>query len=250
MSRSATRSDRLDTTPRSNASARLGLTLRSVLLTPRDGFAAALKAAERRARAGSRPAEGLSPYVLAAIGGASLMMLWLKLGALLGLREVCTADNITAYIVASLVLGAVLGLIAQAVWGGVGPRAMRGLHTEVAGRDLRLVWGASNFPQVFALVLLLPLDLAIVGTDTFTTAKLGDSLATAWAAFSIALAISVALWSLFLFVRGLEVAGGIGMKKALLATLMGLACLAVVVGVLVFGASFLPRGNGCPTQLG
>jgi uncharacterized MAPEG superfamily protein len=250
LSRSATRSDRLDTTPRSNASARLGLTLRSVLLTPRDGFAAVLKAAERRERAKSRPAEGFSPYVLAAIGGASTMMLWLELGAMLGVREICTTANIGTYIAGSLILGAVLGLIAQTVWGAMGPRAMRSLRSEVTGRDLRLVWGASEFPQVFALFLLLPLDLAIVGTDTFTTAKLGDSLATAWAAFSIAVGISIAIWSLFLFVRGLEVAGGIGVKRALVGTLFGLACFAVVVGVLVFGASFLPRGSGCPTQLG
>src|SRR5688500_1684020 len=51
-------------------SARLGLTLRSVLLSPHDGFAAALKSTERRSRAGRRPAEGLAPYVLAAVGGA------------------------------------------------------------------------------------------------------------------------------------------------------------------------------------
>ena len=244
MSRSASRADRLDTTPRSNASARLGLTLRSVLLTPRDGFASALKAAERRSRAKHRPAEGLSPYVLAAIGGASLMVLWLKLGALLGLREISTTANLGTYIAASLVLGAVFGLVAQAVWGLVGPRAMRSLQSEVAGRDLRLIWGASEFPHVFALVLLLPLDLAIVGTDSFTTAKLGDSLATAWAAFSIALGICIAIWSLFLFVRGLEVAGGIGVKRALIATLIGLACFGVIVGVVLFGASFIPRGNG------
>jgi hypothetical protein len=202
-----------------------------------------LKAAERRARAKNRPAEGLSPYVLAAIGGASLMMLWLKLGALLGFREISTTANIGTYIAASLVLGAVLGLVAQTVWGLVGQRAMQGLKTEVTGRDLRLVWGASEFPHVFAVVLLLPLDLAIVGTDSFTTSKLGDSLATAWAAFSIALGICIAIWSLFLFVRGLEVAGGIGAKRALIATAIGLACFAAIVGVLLFGASFLPRGS-------
>jgi hypothetical protein len=244
LSRSVTPSDRLDTKPRSNASARLGLTLRSVLLTPRDGFAAALKAAERRARAKSRPAEGFTPYVLAAIGGAGLMMLWLKLGALLGLREMSTTANIGTYIAASLVLGAVLGLIAQAVWGVVGPRAMRSFQTQVTGRDLRLVWGASDFPHVFALVLLLPLDLAIVGTDSFTTSKLDDSLATAWAAFSIALGICIAIWSLFLFVRGLEVAGGIGAKRALIGTAIAIACVGLVVGVLLFGASFIARGSG------
>jgi hypothetical protein len=121
---------------------------------------------------------------------------------------------------------------------------MKSLQTEVTGRDLRLVWGASDFPHVFALVLLLPLDLAIVGTDSFTTAKLDDSLATAWAAFSIALGICIAIWSLFLFVRGLEVAGDIGAKRALAGTVIALACLTVVVGAVLFGASVLARGSG------
>ena len=68
---------------RSHASARLGLTLRSVLVAPRDGFQAALAAADRRARAGLRPAEGMAPVVLSAFGGAALALLWLKIGALL-----------------------------------------------------------------------------------------------------------------------------------------------------------------------
>lgn len=246
MSRSATRA-RQDTSPRSNASARLGLTLRSVLLAPGDGFAAALKAADRRSRASNRPAEGISSFVLAAVGGASLAALWLKGGALLGVRNVCTPDRVGQYIAGSLVLGALFALLAQLLWGGIGPRAMRMFHTETAGRDLRLVWGASAFPQVFALVLLLPLDLAIVGTDTFTTASLGDSLATAWAAFSIALGISVGVWSLFLFVRGLEVAGGISKGRALVGTVVAIACLAAVIGAVVVAVSFAPLGAGCPT---
>ena len=89
------------------------------------------------------------------------------------------------------------------------------------------------------LVLLLPLDLAIVGTDSFTTAKLGDSLATAWAAFSIALGICIAIWSLFLFVRGLEVAGGLGAKRALIASLIALACFGVLVGILLASAALI-----------
>lgn len=247
MSRSATRSDRLDTTPRSNASARLGLTLRSVLLTPRDGFAAALKAAERRARANSRPAEGLSPYVLAAAGGASLGALWLKLGALMNIREVCVPDRTVGYLAGTMVLGALFGLIAMFVWGLVGPRALGSLRAATSGRDLRLVWGASAFPQVFLLVLLLPIDLAIVGTDTFTTAKLSDSLATAWAAFSLALGIALAAWSLFLFVRGLEVAGEMKTSRAIAGTVMAIACFAAVTAACMFGLSLLGRGNGCPT---
>lgn len=246
MSRSVSRA-RQDTSPRSNASARLGLTLRSVLLAPSDGFAAAMKAAERRSRANSRPAEGMSSFVLAAVGGASGAALWLKVGALLGVRNVCIPDRIGQYIAGSLALGALFALLAQFLWGAVGPRAMRMVHAETPGRDLRLVWGASAFPQVFALVLLLPLDLAIVGTDTFTTASLGDSLSTAWAAFSIALGIGVGVWSLFLFVRGLQVAGGINGSRALVGAVVASLCFAAVIGAVTVAVSFAPLGAGCPT---
>ena len=173
--------------------------------------------------------------------------LWLKVGALLGLRTVCIPDRTGQYIAGSLVMGALWALLAQLLWGGIGPRAMRMFHSETTGRDLRLVWGASAFPQVFALVLLLPLDLVIVGTDTFTTASLGDSVATAWAAFSIALGISVGVWSLFLFVKGVEVAGGISKGRAMLGTLVAIACLAMVVGAVIAAYSFAPLGAGCPT---
>ncbi|MBW3595399.1 MAG: hypothetical protein KY391_07450, partial [Actinobacteria bacterium] len=202
----------------SHGSARLGLTLRSVLLAPHDGFAGAFRTAERRAAADLRPAEGVAPYVLAGIGGAALMSLWLKIGALGGFREVCSSEQVGAFIAAALVLGALLGLVAQALWGVVGRAVLRGMHGDAERGSLRLVWGASAFPQVLVLALLLPLDLLIVGTDAYTTGSLADPLATAWAAFSIAIGISLAVWSLFLFVRGVEVAGGLTFWRAVVAT--------------------------------
>lgn len=231
-------------------SARLGLTLRSVLLSPHDGFAAALKTASRRSRAGRRPAEGTSPYILAAIGGAALSSLWLKVGALGGWREVCTDRYVVVNIVAALLLGGILGLLAQAVWGAVGAPLIRGLRGETDRGALRLVWGASAFPQVAALVLLLPLDLLIVGTDTYTTGALDDPLSTAWAAFSIALGISLAIWSFFLFVRGVEVAGGIGFWRATVATGVAIACGVLVVGVFVVAGSMSTEVRSCPTRPG
>ena len=249
MSRSAARA-RQDTGPRSHASARLGLLLRSVLLAPRDGFASSIKAAERRARAEIRPAEGLSPFVLAAVGGAALSALWLKVGALVGLREVCSDRYIGLLIAGALVAGAILALLAQALWGFVGARAVDAMQGAVSRRDLRLVWGASALPQVFVLVLLLPLDLLVVGTDTFTTSSLDDSVSTGWAAFSIALGISAAIWSLFLFVRGVEVAGGLSLKRALVGTVVAIACLGAVVAVAGTAASLTSGGDACPTRLG
>ena len=231
-------------------STRLGLTLRSVLLAPHDGFATAIKTSERRAVAARRPAEGISPYVLAFIGGAVLSSLWLKIGALSGLRQVCGDEFVVVNIVAALILGGILGLLAQALWGAVGAPVVRGLHGETTRGSLRLVWGASAFPQVAALVLLLPLDLLIVGTGTYTTGALDDPLSTAWAAFSIAIGISLAIWSLFLFVRGVEVAGGIGFWRAVGATGVAIACMALVVGALVVAVSMSTEVRNCPTRLG
>ena len=234
----------------SGGSAHLGLTLRRVLLAPHDGFAAALKTSERRARAGRRPAEGVAPYVLSAIGGASASALWLKLGALTGLRRVCTDEYLASFIAAALVLGALLGLIAQAIWGAIGPAAVRSLHGEVDRGSLRLVWGASAFPQVVALVVLLPLDLLVIGPEAYSTTSLDDPVSTAWAAFSIAIGISVAVWSLFLFVRGIEVAGGLGFWRAAAATGIAAVCFATVVALVVVAGSMSTEVRSCPTRLG
>lgn len=233
---------------RSQASARLGLTLRSVLLSPRAGFAAALSNAERRARAGRRPAEGVAPIVLSALGGASVALLWLKVGALLGVREVCNPSYLAGYIVATAVLGGLLALIAQSVWGLIGPPIGGSLSGGSPERyELRLIWGASAFPQVFALVLLLPLDLLIVGQDTFTTTELVDPVSTAWAAFSIALGVSALVWSLFLLFRGVGSATELSGGRAVLCAAGAVLSVVLVLGALVAATLLIPQGAGCPT---
>ena len=241
---------RADLASGTGGSARLGLTLRRVLLSPHEGFAAALKMSERRARVGRRPAEGVSTYVLAAIGGAAAAALWLKLGALTGLRQVCTDEYIASFIAATLVLGAVLGLIAQAIWGALGTPTLRALHGEASRGSLRLVWGAAAFPQVVTLALLLPLDLLIIGSDAYATSSLDDPLSTAWAAFSIAIGISVAVWSLFLFIRGVEVAAGVGFWRAVGAIGVAVLCAGVVVTAVVVAGSLSTEVRSCPTRLG
>jgi hypothetical protein len=183
------------------------------------------------------------------IGGASLASLWLKVGALVGLREVCADNRVAGYLAATLVLGAVLALIAYAIWGAAGPSVARMLRGSGTSAGMRLVWGTALLPQVFALIVLLPLDLAIVGTDTFTTNSLADPLSTAWAAFSIALSVSLAVWSLFLLVRGMEVAGELSMLRAGGGAAAAALCLLLVVGVLMALTLFAPEGGTCPTRL-
>ena len=233
-----------------HASARLGLTLRSIILGPKEGFAGAFKVVDRRARAATKPAEGYGSYALAFVGGAALVILWLKLGSLLGLREFCTDQRVAAYLTLSLVVGGLLGLAAQALWGVAGTKAFDAMHAPARAADLRLVWGASAFPQVLALVLLLPLDLLIVGGDSFTSRPLVDTVSTAWAAFSIAAALSFSVWSLYLFVRGTEVATSSRIGRGLVGAGIALLCLVAVVACVAIAGALIAEGGGCPTRLG
>jgi hypothetical protein len=170
------------------------------------------------------------------------MLLWLKLGSLLGLRDVARVEFQWSYLIVAAVAGAMLGLVVQLIWGYVGAAAARLFGGEGTARDLRVVWGASDFPQVIGLAVLLPLDLLIVGSDTFTSERLSDPLATGWAAISIALSLSLAVWTLFIFVRGMEVATSVSLIKAIALTLVSLVVMGVVVGGSVVGAAALGGG--------
>jgi hypothetical protein len=229
---------------RSRVYARLGSSVRSILIAPRDGFKMAIKAAERRARLGRRPAEGVASYALAASGGAALVLLWLKIGGLLELREANSADFRWGYVAAAVFVGCVLGVASQLAWGALGRGAARRLGGDAASRDLRLVWGAAALPQVLAVVFLLPIDLVIVGRETFTTDRLSDPVATAWAALSIAVAVSLGVWSLWIFVRGMEVAAGVGTLRAVVGTVAAIVCAAVVVASVATTATVLTRAAG------
>ena len=221
---------------RAAAPTRLGLTLRSVALVPRAGYAAAFRTSERRARAAERPAEGYAPYVLALLGGVAAMALWLKLGGLAGWRG-GRASAGSDVLFAALALGAPLSVGAQFLWGAVGPPAAARLGGAAEARDLRLAWGASALPQAFVVLVLLTLDLAIVGPAAFAGAPLADPVARAWAALSLAGAGACAAWSSWLFVRGVEVASGLGLLRAAgLAAVAGACALVSVAPLLVAGA--------------
>ncbi|MFN2490772.1 MAG: YIP1 family protein [Actinomycetota bacterium] len=221
-----------------HASVRLGLTLRSVVLRPREGYAAAMRTGERRARAGERLPEGVTPYVLALAGGAAGMCLWLKFGALAGLRHARVADFDSGVLIAALLVGVVLGLAGQVLWGAVGSWCVARLGGRARARDLRLAWGASALPLVGVLVLLAP-DLILAGPGVFTIDPLGDAIATAWAALSIAVGIALAVWSLWLFVRGVEVASGLRLRRAVPAVLAGAACFALLAGGLAMAGTLV-----------
>jgi hypothetical protein len=219
--------------PHLSSAARLGLTLRAVMLTPRSGYASAFKAAERRERTGASVAEGRTPYVLAALGGAGAMTLWLKLGA----WRTAGADAFDrGVLVGALVVGGLASVAGQFAWGAVGPALAGRLGGRARPRDLRLAWGAAAFPQVFIL-LLVPVDVAVAGPAAFTTAPLADSIVTAWAALSVAVGASLATWSAWLFLRGVEVATGLRLGRAAVVTVGAATCLALVIGAFAWAGS-------------
>lgn len=217
---------------RAASSAHLGATLRTVLLAPRAGFESALKTTRRRKRLNKPRPEGIAPYVLSVVGGAAAALLWLKVSPLVGMRVDSPLYFRWQYLVVAAVLGALVMVVGQFIWGAVGPLVLRPLEVEADGRELRLVWGASAFPQVFALFLLVPIDLAIVGPAAFMNVRVEDTVSGGWAALSVALALAIALWSVWVFVRGMQVAGGVSAGRALLSAGPALLCFLGLVFVL------------------
>lgn len=219
-----------------SSSAHLGATLRTVLLAPQAGFEAALRTCRRRARIGNVRPEGLAPYILAAIGGAAAALLWLKVSPLAGLRVSSQEHFRWSYLVAAALLGTALMLGAQFLWGVVGGRVLRAVGVAAEGRELRLVWGASAFPQVFALMVLVPMDLMIVGPEAYMNVRVEDPLSAGWAALSVALSLVLAGWSIWLFVRGMQAVAEVPVRRAMLSVAPALLVVAALVFVLRLAA--------------
>ena len=226
---------------RSRASARLGLTLRSVLLTPRDGFEGALGALERRVATSGRVSEGVAPLVLSFLGGAGAMLAWLKLGTLAGLRTSLPDDFEWGLLGAALALGGLIYVVAQILWGISGPLAAAAMRGDAAASALRLVWGAAAFPLALGL-LLLPVDLLVGGPEVLSTLGPASTMGTAWAALSVALQVALALWSIYLVVRGAEVAAGVPPLAAVGMVAVAFAGVALAVAAARAGALALVAG--------
>ena len=203
----------------SGGSANFGATVRGVLVSPATGFVPALKRVESAA-------EGSSTYVLGALGGASVLLLWLKVSGLFGIREFAAADFTWGIFAVWLVLAGLIGLAAQAVWSFAAPRAAG--PDAASPRSFRAVWALSAFPHLPALLLLLPLDVLFVGGRVFTTEAIGDSVSTAWVALSTAASVSLGAWAGYVFVRGTHAA-----SRATPARTAAVVCLAVAVTAVV-----------------
>ena len=228
---------------RSAASAQRGGTLRSILLSPQEGFRAACALADKRQRHGVRVPEGAAPFVMGACGGGALMFLWLKVGGLVNLRSMAPADFQWSYVIVAAFAGALLGFIAQVVWGSVGRIVLGRLGAPTTPARMRISWGASALPQVFALFVLFPLDVLLTGRGLFTGERLDDALPSVWAALSVALSVSLAAWSGYLFWRGVQTGSGADNSQTALAVLAAAGCLVVVVVAFVIAAAGL-SGTG------
>ena len=179
---------------------------------------------------------------MSAVGGAQLMLLWLKLGGLLNLRSVAASDFAWSYVIVAMVGAALLMVIAQYVWGPLGRLSLARMGAGADPAKLRFVWGVSALPQMFGLVILLPLDVLLVGRRLFTSERIIDTLPALWAALSVALSVSLAVWSAYLFYRGVRAASAARASKAIVAMLVACGCLALVTAGFLFGALALAGG--------
>ena len=210
----------------SHGPARLGATVRGVLVSPGSTFVPALKRAETSE-------EGTSTYVLAALGGAAAMLLWLKVRALVGFRALSPSDFSWGYFGSSLVFAGVVAVLAQIAWGFLGPAA--GGADSGSPRSFRAVWALSAFPQIPALLVLAPIDLLLVGKNAFTATDSGDSVALAWLALSTAGAVSLAVWSAYVFAKGTHVATRATPMRTSGVVAAGFVCVVAVVALLAGG---------------
>jgi hypothetical protein len=207
------------TTRATRGSTDFGATVRGVLFSPGTGFVPALARAETSD-------EGHSTYLLAAAGGAAAMLLWLKVGGLLGWRDVAADEFGWGVLATALILAAIVAVLAQVAWSFLAPRA--GGPDAGSPRSFRAVWALAAFPQVPVLLLLLPLDLLLVGGKAFTTGHVGDSVSTAWMALSTAIGLSLGVWSAYVFFQGTHTA-----TRATARTTAGVAGLGVLVVALI-----------------
>lgn len=207
-----------------HGSTRLGATVRGVLVSPGSAFVPTLKRVESSD-------ESTSTYVLAGLGGAAAMLLWLKVRALVGFRALAPSDFSWGYFVTSLVLAAVVAVLAQIAWSFLAPSAAGG--DSGSPRSFRAVWALSAFPQTPALLVLAPLDLLLVGEHAFTASDSGDSVALAWLALSTAAGMSLAVWSLYVFAKGTHAATRATPARSAGVVAASFACVGAVFALLV-----------------
>jgi hypothetical protein len=83
------------------------------------------------------------------------------------------------------------------------------------------VWAFADFPLAAYIAIFLPLDLLFVGPEIVSTDRLPGSFAMVWAALSVAVAMSAMAWTVFLLLRGTQVASGLRGRPLFVMLLLG-----------------------------
>ena len=134
------------------------------------------------------------------------MALWLKVTGLVQLADRSVAETGWDTVLPALGLGGVLGVVAYLLWTRFAAGLTGAGDRKASSNRLRVAWAFSDFPLAMYALLILPLDLLIVGPEVFSTDRPDGTFAMVWSALSVAVLVAVAVWSIFLFIRGLETA--------------------------------------------
>lgn len=181
---------------------------------------------------------------LSALGGAYLLLMFLKIRGLTGFREVTPAEFDWSAFGLALAVAALSGVLAQFLFGFAGAPATSRLGSRCKPQDLRTVWSLAGFPVAVGFLLLVVLDIAIAGRQAYSSVE-GDALVTGWATGSLTVGLILGVWSLYLFAQGLGVAAEMRFSRSLLFVVVGSLCLAVAAPV----ATFVIYGMGMLTGL-
>jgi hypothetical protein len=190
--------------PESGAASKWGATLRTVLFSPGDGFKRSLRLS--RSKESDRVRSIVMP-ILAGLGGAFLMLLFLKARGVVGFEGVQPAEFKWRDYTLALVISGFAGVFAHYLFGLLA-RYVVGRGTQrTESRELRTIWSVAALPVALTFALFVVLDVFIGGRDVYLTPREGDSLVMGWAIGSFVLAAGAAIWSFLLFIKGLGIAG-------------------------------------------
>lgn len=181
--------------------------------------------------------------LLAALGGAFLTLLFLKVRGVIGFEGITPSEFRWRDFSLVLVAGALAGIIGHYLFGWLAQALVARDGKRASARDLRTVWGVAGVPVALAFVLFLVLDVLIGGRDVYLTPREGDSLVMGWAIGSLVLALGAAAWSFLLFLKGIGITGEMRPSRSTAVVVvsgiaLGVAAplaLLVVVGILSLG---------------
>ncbi len=232
--RAARRRQAIAAAERDTRAARLGATLRSVLVSPAAGFSDYVGEVE------SRPGKGRAAAVLlGGLLGSSLWLLWQKVNGIMQLRESGCPFR-WHYLVGVVVIGALLGMLCEVLWAQGAAFASKRMGGRGTASGFRLVWGAASLPHVGALLVLLPLDLLLVGTDAYRAVETEATGGSVWRALSVAFSLALVVWSLWLLFRGSQAVAQVSSRRAAWLTVLAVTSLALPVAILILVGSGAP----------